>query len=322
MRLNKAQVAEIIGVVAVCCVAGYMVYNNTVTMNKFESELNNYVYSDKLHINQETAETATSEQADIVEDIENIEYTNAINIVNSGSILKVDGGSTFILKATSQDDTEHEVKFNIDYWDDSSYTVDYGRNSSSMLVDNLVSIRLLADKDVADATAEFVTDLGEIVVSGQKTITDSESGDKMVVQAVAKLVSSDADKKEAIQSAIDTIINSADIVNDSNDDKSDDKISISINGMTTKSKLDDMNSFILTSRVAEIENNETGDIAYCNPYSKGLTGSGLDKTVTIGEKSLKYGNISDSNTGYMPFILDSNIKIAAKSSDSLKAIFE
>ena len=356
MRLNKAQVAEIIGVVAVCCVAGYMVYNNTVTMNKFESELNNYVYSDKLHINQETAETATGEQADIVENIENIEYTNAINIVNSGSVLKVDGGSTFILKATSQDDTEpeikvdnvdivnsdqvlkvdggsafkleeagedaehevHEVKFNIDYWGDQSYTVDYDRNSSSMLVDNLVSIRLLADKDVADATAEFVTDLGEIVVSGQKTITDSESGDKMVVQAVAKLVSSDADKKEAIQSAIDTIINSADIVNDSNDDK----ISISVNGMTTKSKLEDMSNFILTSRVAEIENSETGDIVYCSPYSKGLTGSGLDKTVTIGEKSLKYGNISDSNTGYMPFILDSNIKIAAKSSDSLKAIFE
>lgn len=181
MRLNKAQVAEIIGVVAVCCVAGYMVYNNTVTVNKFESELNKYVYSDKLHINQETAETATSEQADIVENIENIEYTNAINIVNSGSVLKVDGESTFILKATSQDDTEHEVKFNIDPWNDSSYTVDYDRNSSSMLVDNLVSIRLLADKDVADATAEFVTDLGEIVVSGQKTITDSESGDKMVV---------------------------------------------------------------------------------------------------------------------------------------------
>lgn len=353
MRLNKAQIAEIIGVVAVCCVAGYMVYNNTVTMNKFESELNNYVYSDKLHINQETAETATSEQADIIEDIENIEYTNAINIVNSGSVLKVDGGSTFILKATSQDDTEHEikvddvnivnsdqvlkvdggsdfkleetsedaaeheVKFNVDPWNDSSYTVDYDRNSSSMLVDNLVSIRLLADKDVADATAEFVTDLGEIVVSGQKTITDSESGDKIVVQAVAKLVSSDADKKEAIQSAIDTIINSADILNDSND-----KISISVNGMTTKSKLEDMNSFILTSRVAEIENSETGDIVYCSPYSKGLTGSGLDKTVTIGEKSLKYGNISDSNTGYMPFILDGNIKIAAKSSDSLKAIFE
>lgn len=317
MRLNKAQVAEIIGVVAICCVAGYMVYNNTVTMNKFESELNNYVYSDKLHINQETAETATSKQADIAEDIENIEYTNAINIVNSGSVLKVDEGSTFILKATSQDDTEHEVKFNIDYWGDSSYTVDYDRNSSSMIVDNLVSIRLLADKDVVDATAEFITDTGEIVVSGQKTITDSESGDKMVVQAVAKLASSDADKKEAIQSAIDTIINSADIVNDS-----DDKISISVNGMTTKSKLEDMNSFILTSRVAEIENSETGDIAYCSPYSKGLTGSGLDKTVTIGDKSLKYGNISDSNTGYMPFILDSNIKIAAKSSDSLKAIFE
>lgn len=181
MRLNKAQVAEIIGVVAVCCVAGYMVYNNTVTVKKYGDELNKYVYSDKLHINQETAETATSEQADIVEDRENIEYTNAINIVNSGSVLKVDGGSTFILKATSQEDAEHEVKFNIDYWGDSSYTVDYDRNSSSMLVDNLVSIRLLADKDVADATAEFVTDLGEIVVSGQKTITDSESGDKMVV---------------------------------------------------------------------------------------------------------------------------------------------
>lgn len=318
MRLNKAQVAEIIGVVAVCCVAGYMVYNNTVTVKKYGDELNKYVYSDKLHINQETAETATSEQADIVEDIENIEYTNAINIVNSGSVLKVDGGSTFILKATSQDDTEHEVKFNIDYWGDSSYTVDYDRNSSSMIVDNLVSIRLLADKDVADATAEFITDLGEIVVSGQKTITDSESGDKMVVSAVAKLASSDSDNKEAVQAAIDTIINSADIVNDSNDDK----ISISINGMTTKSKLEDMSNFILTSRVAEIENSETGDIAYCSPYSKGLTGSGLDKTVTIGEKSLKYGNISDSNTGYMPFILDSNIKIAAKSSDSLKAIFE
>ena len=354
MRLNKAQVAEIIGVVAVCCVAGYMIYNNTVTVKKYGDELNKYVYSDKLHINQETAETATGEQAGIVENIENIEYTNAINIVNSGSVLKVDGGSTFILKATSQDDTEpeikvddvnivnsdqvlkvdggssfkleetsedaaeHEVKFNVDPWNDSSYTVDYDRNSSSMIVDNLVSIRLLADKDVADATAEFVTDLGEIVVSGQKTITDSESGDKLVVQAVAKLVSSDADKKEAIQSAIDTIINSADIVNDSNDDK----VSISVNGMTTKSKLEDMNSFILTSRVAEIENSETGDIAYCSPYSKGLTGSGLDKTVTIGEKSLKYGNISDSNTGYMPFILDSNIKIAAKSSDSLKAIFE
>lgn len=322
MRLNKAQVAEIIGVVVVCCVAGYMVYNNTVTVKKYGDELNKYVYSDKLHINQETAETATSEQADIVENIENIEYTNAINIVNSGSVLKVDGGSTFILKATSQDDTEHEVKFNVDPWNDSSYTVDYDRNSSSMIVDNLVSIRLLADKDVADATAEFVTDLGEIVVSGQKTITDSESGDKMVVQAVAKLTSSDADKKEAIQSAIDTIINSADIVNDSNDDKSDDKISISVNGITVKSKLEDMSNFILTSRVAEIENSETGDIVYCSPYSKGLTGSGLDKTVTIGEKSLKYGNISDSNTGYMPFILDSNIKIAAKSSDSLKAIFE
>lgn len=358
MRLNKAQVAEIIGVVAVCCVAGYMIYNNTVTVKKYGDELNKYVYSDKLHINQETAETATSEQADIAENIENIEYTNAINIVNSGSVLKVDGGSTFILKATSQDDTEpeikvddvnivnsdqvlkvdggssfkleeasedaaehevaeHEVKFNIDYWDDSSYTVDYDRRSSSMIVDNLVSIRLLADKDVADATAEFVTDLGEIVVSGQKTITDSESGDKMVVQAVAKLTSSDADKKEAIQSAIDTIINSAEMVN-----SSDDKISISVNGMTTKSKLEDMSNFILTSRVAEIENSETGDIVYCSPYSKGLTGSGLDKTVTIGEKSLKYGNISDSNTGYMPFILDSNIKIAAKSSDSLKAIFE
>ena len=322
MRLNKAQVAEIIGVVAICCVAGYMVYNNTVTVKKYGDELNKYVYSDKLHINQETAETATSEQADIVENIENIEYTNAINIVNSGSVLKVDGGSTFILKATSQDDTEHEVKFNIDPWNDSSYTVDYDRNSSSMIVDNLVSIRLLADKDVADATAEFVTDLGEIVVSGQKTITDSESGDKMVVQAVAKLTSSDADKKEAIQSAIDTIINSTDIVNDSNDDKSDDRISISVNGMTVKSKLEDMNSFMLTSRVAEIENSETGDIASCSAYSKGLTGSGLDKTVTIGDKSLKYGNISDSNTGYMPFILDSNIKIAAKSSDSLKAIFE
>ena len=173
--------AEIIGVVAVCCVAGYMVHNNTVTMNRVESELNNYVYSDKLKINQGTAETATSEQADSTENVENIKYTNAINIVNSGSILKVDGGSTFILKATSEGGAEHEVKFNVDHWNDSSYTVDYDRNSSSMLVDNLLSIRFLADKDVVDATAEFVTDIGEIVVSGQKTITDSESGDKMVV---------------------------------------------------------------------------------------------------------------------------------------------
>lgn len=110
MRLNKAQVAEIIGVVAVCCAAGYMIYNNTVTVKKYGDELNKYVYSDKLHINQETAETATSEQAGIVEDLENIEYTNAINIVNSGSVLKVDGGSTFILKATSQDDAEPEIK--------------------------------------------------------------------------------------------------------------------------------------------------------------------------------------------------------------------
>ena len=110
MRFNKAQVAEIIGVVAICCVAGYIVYNNTVTVKKYGDELNKYVYSDKLHINQETAETATGEQADIVENIENIEYTNAINIVNSGSVLKVDGGSTFILKATSQDDTEPEIK--------------------------------------------------------------------------------------------------------------------------------------------------------------------------------------------------------------------
>lgn len=318
MKINKTQVAEIIGVVAVCCVAGYIVYNNTATMNKFESELNNYVYSDKLHINQETAETATGEQAVSTEDIENIEYTNAISIVNSGSVLKVDGGSTFILKATSEDEKEHEVKFNVDHWDDSSYTVDYDRNSSSMIVDNLVSVRLLADKDVADATAEFVTDTGETVVSGQKTITDSESGDKMVVSAVAKLGADDADKKEAVQSAIDTVINSAEILNSSDDNK----IGININGMTTKSKLEDMNSFILTSKVAEVGNSETGDIAYCSPYSNGLTGSGLDKAVTIGDKSLKYGNISDSNTGYMPFILDSNIKIAAKSSDSLKAIFE
>ena len=318
MRLNKTQVAEIIVVVAACCVAGYMMYNNTVIMNKFESELSNYIYSDKLHINQETAETATNEQADIAEDIENIKYTNAINIVNSGSVLKVDGGSTFILKAISEDEKEHEVKFNVDHWNDSSYTVDYDRNSSSMIVDNLVSIRLLTDKDVADATAEFVTDTGETVVSGQKTITDDESGDKMVVSAVAKLGADDADKKEAVQAAIDTIINSAEIVND----KSGDKIGISINGMTTKSKLEDMSGFILTSKVAEVGNSETGDIAYCSPYSNGLTGSGLDKTVTIGDKSLKYGNISDSNTGYMPFILDSNIKIAAKSSDSLKAIFE
>lgn len=110
MRLNKTQVAEIIGVVAVCCAAGYMIYNNTVTVKKYGDELNKYVYSDKLHINQETAETATSEQAGIVEDLENIEYTNAINIVNSGSVLKVDGGSTFILKATSQDDAEPEIK--------------------------------------------------------------------------------------------------------------------------------------------------------------------------------------------------------------------
>lgn len=318
MRLNKIQVAEIAGVVAICCVAGCVVYNNTATMNKFKSELNNYIYSDKLHINQETAETATGEQAASTEDIKNIEYTNTINIVNSGQVLKVDGGSTFILKATSEDEKEHEVKFNIDHWDDSSYTVDYDRNSSSMIVDNLVSVRLLADKDVADATAEFVTDTGETVVSGQKTITDSESGDKMVVQAVAKLGTDDADKKEAVQAAIDTVINSAEIVNSSDDNK----IGISINGMTTKSKLEDMNSFILTSKVVEVGNSETGDIAYCSSYSKGLTGSGLDKTVTIGDKSLKYGNISDSSTGYMPFILDSNIKIAAKNSDSLKAIFE
>lgn len=318
MGLNKVQVAEIIGVDAICCIAGYMMYNNTATMNKFESELNNYVYSDKLQIKQEAAETATSEQADSAENIENIKYTNVINIVNSGSILKVDGGSTFILKATSEDGAEHEVKYNVDHWDDSSYTVNYSRNSNSMIVDNLVSVRLLADKDVADATAEFVTDTGEIVVSGQKTITDRESGDKVVVQAVGKLGTDDADKKEAVQAAIDTVINSAEIVNA----ESDDKIDININGMTAKSKLEDMDSFILTSKVAEISNSETGDIAYCSIYSKGLTGSGLDKTATIGDKSLKYGNISDSNTGYMPFILDSNIKVAAKSSDSLKAIFE
>lgn len=134
---------------------------------------------------------------------------------------------------------------------------------------------------------------------------------------MAKLGTDDADKKEAVQAAIDTIINSVKIVN-----SSDDKIGVNINGLVTKSKLEDMSSFIITSKVAEISNSETGDIAYCSPYSKGLTGSGLDKTVTIGDKSLKYGNISDSNTGYMPFIMDSNIKIAAKSSDSLKAIFE
>ena len=134
---------------------------------------------------------------------------------------------------------------------------------------------------------------------------------------MAKLGTDDADKKEAVQAAIDTIINSVEIVN-----SSDDKIGVNINGLVTKSKLEDMSSFIITSKVAEVSNSETGDIAYCSPYSKGLTGSGLDKTVTIGDKSLKYGNISDSNTGYMPFIMDSNIKIAAKSSDSLKAIFE
>ena len=328
MKLDKIQIAEIIGVVAVCGVAGYIMYTNSITVNKFESELNNYVYSDKLQIKQATAETATAETAKGNEAVKaGIEYANAINIVNSGSSIKIDGESTYTLKTDNNtadvgeetnNTDEHTIKFNVIPWDDSSYTVDYSSNANSMLVDNLLSIRVLTDRDVADATAEFVTDTGEIVISGQKTITDNESGDKIVVSAVAKLGSDKADKKDAIQSTINSVIDSAEIA----DNADDDKISINVSGLVVKTKLEDMNNFVLTSKVVEIENSETGDQVYCSPYSRGLTGSGLDKTVTIGSKSLKYGNISDSNTGYMPFILDSNIKIAAKSSDSLSAIFE
>ena len=280
--------------------------------SEYDKTLNDYKYSENIEIYSDgtggiaTAETAeTAGVNENTEDTAEVTHFNSLNIVESNGVIKIKD-STLKLKTSDDKIVLIDVQIKSDSGESENFTAQYDETLDGCVLASVINVSIKENSGTGYGVGRFTTEDGSEVVTGRKKLDETHC-----IQATA--VSNEEYSGERLQTIIENLINSAEIVDSA-------KVTMNVLGMNVKNP--ESVSVRMTRDILELDNGQVK--VYVSPYNKGLTGAGLDKSFKIGETSLKYGNLKDSATGYMPFMVNGdygNVKISAVSSDDLNSLF-
>lgn len=280
--------------------------------SEYDKTLNDYKYSENIEIYSDgtggiaTAETAeTAGVNENTEDTAEVTHFNSLNIVESNGVIKIKD-STLKLKTSDDKIVLIDVQIKSDSGESENFTAQYDETLDGCVLASVINVSIKENSGTGYGVGRFTTEDGSEVVTGRKKLDETHC-----IQATA--VSNEEYSGERLQTIIENLINSAEIVDSA-------KVTMNVLGMNVKNP--ESVSVRMTRDILELDNGQVK--VYVSPYNKSLTGAGLDKSFKIGETSLKYGNLKDSATGYMPFMVNGdygNVKISAVSSDDLNSLF-
>lgn len=304
-------------IAAVACVALLITVPVTTcycysVSSEYDKTLNDYKYSENIEIYSDgTGGVATAETAETAEVSENTEATaevthfNSLNVVESNGVIKIKD-STLKLKTSDDKIVLIDAQIKSDSGESENFTAQYDETLDGCVLASVINVSIKENSGTGYGVGRFTTEDGSEVVTGRKKLDETHC-----IQATA--VSNEEYSGERLQTIIENLINSAEIVDSA-------KITMNVLGMNVKNP--ESVSVRMTRDILELDNGQVK--VYVSPYNKSLTGAGLDKSFKIGETNLKYGNLKDSATGYMPFMVNGdygNVKISAVSSDDLNSLF-
>lgn len=280
--------------------------------SSYDKTLNEYKYSENIEIYSDgtggvaTAETAeTAGVSESTEATAEVTHFNSLNVVESGGAIKIKD-STLKLKTSDDKIVLIDAQIKSDSEESENFTAQYDETLDGCVLAGVINVSIKENSGTGYGVGRFTTEDGSEVVTGRKKIDETHC-----IQATA--ISNDEYSGERLQTIIENLINSAEIVDSA-------KITMNVLGMNVKNP--ESVSVRMTKDILELDNGQVK--VYVSPYNQSLTGAGLDKSFKIGETSLKYGNLKDSATGYMPFMVNGNygnVKISAVSSDDLNSLF-
>lgn len=280
--------------------------------SEYDKTLNDYKYSENIEIYSDgTDGVATAETAETAGVNENTEATaeathfNSLNVVESGGAIRIKD-STLKLKTSDDKIVLIDAQIKSDSGESENFTAQYDETLDGCVLASVINVSIKENSGTGYGVGRFTTEDGFEVVTGRKKLDEAHC-----IQATA--VSNEEYSGERLQTIIENLINSAEIVDSA-------KVTMNVLGMNVKNP--ESVSVRMTRDILELDNGQVK--VYVSPYNKSLTGAGLDKSFKIGETSLKYGNLKDSATGYMPFMVNGdygNVKISAVSSDDLNSLF-
>lgn len=280
--------------------------------SEYDKTLNDYKYSENIEIYSDgTGDVATAETAETAGVSESTEVTaevnhfNNLNVVESNGVIKIKD-STLKLKTSDDKIVLIDAQIKSDSGESENFTAQYDETLDGCVLASVINVSIKENSGTGYGVGRFTTEDGSEVVTGRKKLDETHC-----IQATA--VSNEEYSGERLQTIIENLINSAEIVDSA-------KVTMNVLGMNVKNP--ESVSVRMTKDILELDNGQVK--VYVSPYNKSLTGAGLDKSFKIGETSLKYGNLKDSATGYMPFMVNGNygnVKISAVSSDDLNSLF-
>lgn len=283
--------------------------------SKYDKTLNDYKYSENIEIYSDgtggiaTAETAeTAGVSESTEATAEVTHFNSLNVVESNGAIKIKD-STLKLKTSDDKIVLIDAQIKSDSGESENFTAQYDDTLDGCVLASVINVSIKENSGTGYGVGRFTTEDGSEVVTGRKKLDETHC-----IQATA--VSNEEYSGERLQTIIENLINSAEIV----DSAKVTKVTMNVLGMNVKNP--ESVSVKMTKDILELDNGQVK--VYVSPYNKSLTGAGLDKSFKIGETSLKYGNLKDSATGYMPFMVNGdygNVKISAVSSDDLNSLF-
>lgn len=283
--------------------------------SEYDKTLNDYKYSENIEIYSDgTGDVATAETAETAgvnentEDTAEVTHFNSLNVVESNGVIKIKD-STLKLKTSDDKIVLIDAQIKSDSGESENFTAQYDETLDGCVLASVINVSIKENSGTGYGVGRFTTEDGSEVVTGRKKLDETHC-----IQATA--VSNEEYSGERLQTIIENLINSAEIV----DSAKVTKVTMNVLGMNVKNP--ESVSVRMTKDILELDNGQVK--IYVSPYNKSLTGAGLDKSFKIGETSLKYGNLKDSATGYMPFMVNGNygnVKISAVSSDDLNSLF-
>lgn len=286
--------------------------------SEYDKTLNDYKYSENIEIYSDgTDGIATAETAETAGVSENTEATaevthfNSLNVVESNGAIKIKD-STLKLKTSDDKIVLIDAQIKSDSGESENFTAQYDETLDGCVLASIINVSIKENSGTGYGVGRFTTEDGSEVVTGRKKLDETHC-----IQATA--VSNEEYSGERLQTIIENLINSAEIVDSTKATKVT-MVTMNVLGMNVKNP--ESVSVKMTKDILELDNGQVK--VYVSPYNKSLTGAGLDKSFKIGETSLKYGNLKDSATGYMPFMVNGNygnVKISAVSSDDLNSLF-
>lgn len=310
--MKKSNIIAAVACAALLITAPVMTCYCYSVSSEYDKTLNDYKYSENIEIYSDgTGGTATAETAETAGVNENTEanaevtHFNSLNVVESGGAIRIKD-STLKLKTSDGKIVLIDAQIKSDSGESENFTAQYDETLDGCVLASVINVSIKENSGTGYGVGRFTTEDGSEVVTGRKKLDETHC-----IQATA--VSNEEYSGERLQAIIENLINSAEIVDSA-------KVTMNVLGMNVKNP--ESVSVRMTKDILELDNGQVK--VYVSPYNKSLTGAGLDKSFKIGETSLKYGNLKDSATGYMPFMVNGdygNVKISAVSSDDLNSLF-